>query len=338
VSLGYLIKRIILFFVVVWAATTFIFFLPKMAPGRNPIAERLGMMAASGGVNTSGIQAMVEQYEAKFGLDKPLWQQYLTYLRDLSHGDFGYSLMLYPTTVLDLILQALPWTIALLGVSTLIAFTLGTILGGLLAWQRSPRFIQYLLPPLFTFSVIPYYLLGLILVYVLAFRLRWFPMSGSSTYGTTANLSLSYIGDVIYHSILPALSIVLASCGFWALGMRAMMVTVSGEDYMVLADAKGLSGKRIFLGYAMRNALLPQTTSLALALGTILSGALLVEIVFGYAGMGALLFKAISAFDYFTIYGVVFFIIVGVALATLILDLVYPLLDPRIRYTSGGKS
>jgi peptide/nickel transport system permease protein len=120
--------------------------------------------------------------------------------------------------------------------------------------------------------------------------------------------------------------------------MRAMMVTVSGEDYMVLADAKGLSGKRIFLGYAMRNALLPQTTSLALALGTILSGALLVEIVFGYAGMGSLLFKAISAFDYFTIYGVVFFIIVGTALATLILDLIYPLLDPRIRYTSGGKA
>jgi peptide/nickel transport system permease protein len=226
----------------------------------------------------------------------------------------------------------MPWTIGLLTVSTLIAFTLGTILGGLMAWPRSPRFIQYLLPPLFTFSVIPYYLLGLILVYLLAFRLRLFPMSGSSQYGTVPTLSAAYIVDVVHHSILPALSIVLASIGFWALGMRGMMVTVSDEDYMILAEAKGLTHRRVFFGYAMRNALLPQTTSLALSLGSILSGALLVEIVFGYAGLGSLLYKAVTAFDYFTIYGVVFFIIVGVALATLVLDLVYPLLDPRIRY------
>jgi peptide/nickel transport system permease protein len=189
-----------------------------------------------------------------------------------------------------------------------------------------------LLPPLFTFSVVPYYLLGLILAYILAFKLRVFPMSGSSAYGTAASWSPGFVIDVLYHSILPALSIVLASLGFWALGMRAMMVSVSGEDYMIYAEAKGLKSKRIFLGYAMRNALLPQTTTLALSLGTILSGALLVEIVFGYAGMGAVLFRAVTAFDYFTIYGVVFFIIVGVAFATLVLDLTYPLLDPRIRY------
>ncbi len=141
--------------------------------------------------------------------------------------------------------------------------------------------------------------------------------------------------DAVYHSILPALSIILASLGFWALGMRAMMVSISGEDYMLFAEAKGLKSKRVFLGYAMRNALLPQTTTLALSLGTILSGALLVEVVFNYAGMGSVLFRAVSGFDYFTIYGVVFFIIVGVALATLVLDLVYPILDPRIRYNKG---
>ncbi len=150
-----------------------------------------------------------------------------------------------------------------------------------------------------------------------------------------ANLSPAFIVDVVYHSILPSLSIILASLGFWALGMRAMMVGIAGEDFMLFADAKGLKGKRIFLGYAMRNALLPQTTTLALSLGTILSGALLVEVVFNYAGMGAVLFRAVSSFDYFTIYGVVFFIIVGVAFTTLVLDLVYPLLDPRIRYSKG---
>jgi peptide/nickel transport system permease protein len=332
VSAGYVVRRILMFFVVVWAATTFIFFLPKMAPGRNPVMERIGMMVATGGVNTGGLQEMVEAYQKKFGLDKPLHEQYLTYLGDISHLDFGYSLMMYPTKVVDVILIAMPWTVGLLSVATLIAFSLGTILGGLLAWPRSPRFIQYLLPPLFTFSVVPYYLLGLILAYILAFKLRVFPMSGSSAYGTVASWSPGFVIDVLYHSILPALSIVLASLGFWALGMRAMMVSVSGEDYMIYAEAKGLKSKRIFLGYAMRNALLPQTTTLALSLGTILSGALLVEIVFGYAGMGAVLFRAVTAFDYFTIYGVVFFIIVGVAFATLVLDLTYPLLDPRIRY------
>lgn len=331
-SAAYVVRRVLLFFVVVWAATTFIFFLPKMAPGRNPVMERIGMMVATGGVNTGGLQQMVEAYQKKFGLDKPLWEQYLTYLSDISHLDFGYSLMLYPTKVVDVIWTAMPWTIGLLSVATLIAFALGTILGGLLAWPRAPRLIQYLLPPLFTFSVVPYYLLGLILAYILAFRLRIFPMSGSSQYGVVGSFSLGFVLDVLYHSILPALSIVLASVGFWALGMRAMMVSISGEDYMLFAEAKGLRSKRIFLGYGMRNALLPQTTTLALSLGTILSGALLVEIVFGYAGMGAVLFRAVTAFDYFTIYGVVFFIIVGVAFATLVLDLTYPLLDPRIRY------
>jgi peptide/nickel transport system permease protein len=332
VSAAYVVRRVLLFFVVVWAATTLIFFLPKMAPGRNPVVERIGMMMATGGVNTGNIQAMVEAYESKFGLDKPLWQQYVTYLADLARLDFGYSLMMYPTKVIDVILISMPWTIGLLTVSTVLAFTLGTLLGGLLAWPRAPQAIQYLLPPLFMFSVIPYYLFGLILVYILAFQIRIFPMSGNSQYGAVVSMSPAFLWDVVYHSILPALSIILASLGFWALGMRAMMVGIAGEDYMLFADAKGLKSKRIFLGYAMRNALLPQTTTLALSLGTILSGALLVEVVFNYAGMGAVLFRAVSAFDYFTIYGVVFFIIVGVAFTTLVLDLVYPLLDPRIRY------
>ncbi len=284
-SAAYIVRRILLFFVVVWAATTFIFFLPKLAPGRNPIVERIGMMIATGGSNAGGMQAMVDAYQKKFGLDKPLWQQYLTYLGDLSHFDFGYSLAQYPTTVLEIILSALPWTMGLLTVSTLLAFSLGTILGGLLAWPRAPRVIQYLLPPLFMFSVVPYYLFGLILVYLLAFQLRIFPMSGSSQLGVGTTFSVRFLADVVYHSILPALSIILASLGFWALGMRAMMVSISGEDYMLFAEAKGLKSKRVFLGYAMRNALLPQTTTLALSLGTILSGALLVEVVFNFAGM-----------------------------------------------------
>src|SRR5262249_15625985 len=154
-------------------------------------------------------------------------------------------------------------------------------------WPGAPRVLRLLLPPLFTFSSVPYYILGLILIYLFAFRLRWFPLSGSSQILTMPALTPSYILEVAYHSVLPAASIVLASVGFWSLSMRGMMITVEGEDYVTLAEAKGLPGRRIFLWYAMRNALLPQTTALALSLGTILSGALLVEIMFGYPGIGS---------------------------------------------------
>ncbi|MBV7329572.1 ABC transporter permease [Chloroflexi bacterium TSY] len=331
-TLSYVIGRIVFFVVVVWAGITLIFFLPKLAPDRDPVRERLGMMAASGGVNSADIEVMAKAYEEKFGLNQPLWKQYFRYLGDMLRLDLGYSLALFPARVSDLIAQALPWTMALLGLSTFIAFALGTILGGLLAWPKAPRSLQYLLPPLFTFSAIPYYLLGLVLIYLFAFRLRIFPLGGGSDYGTLPSFSMTYFLDLVHHSILPALSIVLAAVGFWALSMRGMMVTVEGEDYMVLAEAKGLTSTRRFLWYAMRNALLPQTTALALSLGTILSGSLLVEIIFRYPGIGTLLFKAISGFDYFTIYGVVFFIVVTIAAVTLILDLIYPFLDPRISY------
>ena len=200
---------------------------------------------------------------------------------------------------------------------------------------RPSHLLRLLLPPLFTFSAIPYYLLGLILIYVFAFRLKWFPLTGGSQISTMPSMTIGYFIELIYHSILPALSIVFASMGFWSLSMRGMMITVEGEDYVTLAEAKGLPNGRVFLWYAMRNALLPQTTALALSLGTVLSGSLLVEIMFNYPGIGSALFAAITGFDYFVIYGIVFLIVVTIATATLILDLVYPLLDPRIRYQKG---
>jgi peptide/nickel transport system permease protein len=233
-----------------------------------PIRERLSMMAAMGGLNAASIDLMAETYEKKFGLDQPLWRQYVRYMGDILRLDLGYSLAKYPTRVSDLIKQAMPWTIALLTVTTVIAFTLGTVLGGLLAWPGAPRWLQYLLPPLFTFSAVPFYLLGLLLIYVFAFKLRLFPLGGASAFGVTARWDVAHILDLIHHSTLPALSIVLASMGFWSLSMRGMMVTVEGEDYVILAEAKGLPSRHIFLWYAMRNALLPQTTALALSLVT----------------------------------------------------------------------
>lgn len=329
--LDYIVRRLVLFVIVVWVAATLNFFLPRLS-GKDPIRDKLLQQAAAGGYVQAGIQQMVEEYERKFGLDKPLWVQYLTYLGDVARLDFGYSIANYPRTVMGIMADSIPWTIGLLLTTTLLAFAIGSILGALLAWRRSPRFVQYLFPPLLTLSAIPYFLLGLCLIYLFAFRLKWFPLFGGYTPGTFPDLTLSFTLDVLKHSFLPALSILLASLGFWALGMRGMMVTVEGEDYMTFAEAAGLKSSTLFFTYAIRNALLPQTTSLGLALGHVLSGALLVEVIFSYPGIGTTLYHAIRQFDYFLIQGIVFTIVLGVTIATLILDLIYPLLDPRITY------
>lgn len=330
---GYVVRRIGLFIIVLWGAATLNFIIPRLAPG-DPVRERLYEMASQGGYLQQGIEEMVKAYDKEFGLDQPLYVQYFRYLWDVAHFNFGYSLAQYPTKVLPLILAALPWTIGLLLVSTVLAFLVGTILGALMAWPRAPVFLQYLVGPLLTLSAIPYYLLGLILIYVLAISQKVFPLSGGYTVGTIPTLNLAFVLDILQHSALPALSIILAAIGFWAIGMRGMMVTTEGEDYMTMAEAKGLSGTWIFYRYALRNAILPQVTALAIALGYVVSGSVLVEVVFGYPGIGSLLYKAISGSDYFVIYGIVFIVILAISLATLIIDLVYPLLDPRITYRS----
>jgi peptide/nickel transport system permease protein len=327
----YLVRRIIQFVIVLWGAATLNFVLPRLAPG-NPVRERLLSALATGGYQQAGIEEMVASYNEQFGLDKPLYVQYLLYLQHAFQLDFGYSIASYPAKVLNLIMAALPWTIGLLLVSTLLSFALGTLLGALIAWPRSPRFLRHLVLPMMALSAIPYYLLGLVLVYCFGILLPVFPISGGYAIGTLPSLSWAFIQDAIYHSILPALSIVLSAIGFWALGMRGMMVTTEGEDYVVYAEAKGVPQHGIFLHYALRNAILPQLTSLALSLGTIVSGAVVVEIVFGYPGVGSLLFQAIRALDYFVIYGVVFMTVLAIAIATIALDLTYPLVDPRISY------
>jgi peptide/nickel transport system permease protein len=331
-SVGYVIRRLGIFALVIWVGMTLIFFLPKAVPGRDPVMERMTMLLASGGAQAEGIEAMVEAYRAEFGLDQPVMVQYLHYMGDMFRLDFNYSLGQYPLKVIDIIRLAMPWTIALISVSTLIAFSIGTLAGGLLGWPKTPKAFGYILSPFLLMSSVPYYLIGLLLVYIFAFRLKLFPIGGGSQYGTLPSFSLSHILDLLHHSILPAASIIVAGLGGWALGMRGMIINTLGEDYIILAEARGLPSQRIFLWYAMRNALLPQTTALALSVGSIVSGSLVVEAIFRYPGIGSVLFQAIAAFDYFTIYGVVFFIILAIATATLIIDLVYPLLDPRIRY------
>ncbi len=250
------------------------------------------------------------------------------------HFELGVSLVHFPEPVIAQIRSALPWTLGLLSVATLISFVLGSLFGALFAWPSTPKLFHILVSPFMLLSTIPFFLLGIILLSVLVVELRLFPAGGGFSPTRIIGFNVATALDIVHHSIVPGLSIVLGGLGAWALGMRAMMVSVLGEDYVTFAEAKGLSSKRIFLWYGMRNALLPQTTQLALALGSVIGGTVLVEAIFSYPGIGTLLFSAIASKDYFVIQGIVFILILALAIALFIIDLLYPLLDPRIRYHS----
>ncbi len=339
---GYVARRIAIFFLIVWLAASLNFLLPHLAEV-NPIRQRLARLQAFGvasgvtasratGEEKSLFEETVKTWERKFGLDQPLWKQYIRYIGDIARFDLGFSIVNFPASVLKMILQALPWTVLVIGIATIMSFTLGSILGALMVWRKNSPLLNILGPPVLALSAIPYYLLGVGLVFLLAFTWAFFPISGGYDYGRVPDVSWGFILSASHHAILPALSIVLAQIGFWGLHMRGMMVTVQEEDYMQFAEARGLTDRRLFLRYAMRNAILPQATNLALTLGLIITQGVLVEVVFSYPGIGTLLFNAIRNLDFFVINGIVFIIVLSVALSTLIIDLVNPILDPRIRY------
>ena len=272
----------------------------------------------------------------RFGLDKSLPEQYIAYLGQLAQGDLGYSIAAFPTRVQDMLASALPWTIGLLAVTTVISWLLGSLIGALVGWAGGrSRALNALVPIALVLYTTPYYILAIILVFLLAYLWPIFPLSGAYTNGIRPDLSPGFILDVIHHGLLPALSIILVSLGWWFLSMRSLIVTLKGEDYMMWAEAKGLPGPRIFWAYAFRNALLPQVTGLALSLGNIVAGALITETIFGYPGIGYLVYTAIKGLDFPVIQGCILLVILSVATANLLLDLAYPLIDPRIRYSSG---
>ena len=330
-SWRFVLRRVFLLVLIVWSAATLNFFIPKLSP-RNPLREKLMADATRSGYIPPGFEEMVQAYEEQFGLTRPLWEQYLTYMNQVLHGDLGYSIANYPKTVVDLVGEAIPWTIGLLLVTTIIAFIAGTLLGALMSWPNASPVARYVLPSFLLFGAIPAYVIALTLIYFIAFRWKLLPLGGGYSIGIVPTRTVGFALDVVEHSILPAISMILATAGGWAISMRGMMVTVQGEDYMVFAEAKGLKDQRLFFRYGVRNALLPQVTGLALALSYIVSGAVLVELVFGFPGIGTLLARSIKQLDYFTIYGVVLVLITTIGLAMFIMDMVYPLLDPRIQY------
>src|SRR3984957_14707261 len=214
---AYIARRFAVFLLIVWLAATLNFFLPKLS-GQDPVRTKLLEQASLGGYVQGGIEDMVKEYQQKFGLDRPLWRQYIAYVSDVVRGDLNYSIANYPRTVVGMIGEALPWTIGLLGLTTLFSFVIGTILGALLAWPGAPRWMRWLMPPLWALHAIPFFLLGLVLMYLLAFQVPLLPIFGGYSAGATPSLSIGFVLDVLRHAVLPAMSIVLVATGGWALG------------------------------------------------------------------------------------------------------------------------
>ncbi len=333
ITLGYLLRRLVIFFLTIWIAASIIWVIPRVAPG-DPITAMVNRMITQGGYIEDSSK-IIEGWKARFGLNDPLPVQYVRFLGNIVHLDFGYSLAYFPTTVNDIIGLALPWTVGLLLVAVVITFLLGNFLGAVMVWRGTPRLFRMLIPVGMIFTSLPSILAAIFLIYIFAFLLGWFPMIGPYDIGMKPGLNLAFIGNVIYHATLPALSIVIVSFGYWALGMRGMMITVEGEDYMVLARAKGLSPFYVLYRYMVRNAILPQITAFALTLGGLVSGQVLVEYIFSYQGMGSVIYNAILTQDFPVIQGTSFILILMTALAVLIIDLIYPLIDPRISYERG---
>jgi peptide/nickel transport system permease protein len=331
-NVTYFLRRIGMFLLVVFVAATLNFFIPRLAPG-NPIGAITSRMAnASTGIENG--KEMFDAYRVRFGLDQPLYVQYAKYMWNTLHFDFGQSLSAYPADVSDVILPAIGWSMGLIGISVLLTFGIGVTVGALLAWKGTPGAVRAVLPITMLGGVLPYYLLGMLLLYVFAFTTRLLPISGAYDSGLPRDFNWPYIQSLLRHAILPALSIILTSIGAFALTMRGLMVNTIGEDYMLLADAKGLPKSRILWWYAVRNAIPPQLMHLGIALGYVVSGAILVEIVFSYPGLGYQLWQAIVNSDYTVIQAITLVLAVSVGLSVLIIDLIYPRLDPRVTYVA----
>lgn len=320
----YLLRKIALYAFIAWAALTLNFGIPRLMPG-DPVVllvERL-----EGRIDPAAMAAIAESY----GLtDDPIHIQYWDYLTALSQGDLGLSIGFHPVPVADIVMDALPWTIGLVGITTVISFLLGTVLGVILAWRRG-SWSDHVLPTLTFLNAVPYFWMALILVLIFSVNLGWFPVSQAYQPGMSIGFNTEFIGSVLYHGTLPAITIVLSSFAGWVLGMRNMTVTVLGEDYVTMAEAKGLPNRMVMLNYAARNAILPSVTGFALALGAVVGGSMLTEVIFNYPGVGYTLFRAVSNQDFPLMQGLFLIISLTVIAANLLADVIYVFLDPRTR-------
>jgi peptide/nickel transport system permease protein len=326
----FIVRRVIFYLVAAWVALTINFFIPRAMPG-NAVES---VMAKFPNLQPSAYKSL----QALLGVGHPgsLWDQYWAYLNNIFHFNFGTDVTNYPASVASLLAQTIPWTITLVGTATVIAFLVGTVLGVVAGWRHG-GWLDRVLPGLMFFQAVPYFFLALILLELLAVRGHLLPVGQGYSGGLVPGWHWDFLGSAVYHSLLPAFTIVIASVAGWMLQMRNVMITTIGEDYMLAAQAKGLSNRRVMFSYAARNALLPQLQGFGLAVGFVVSGAIVMEIVFSYPGIGLLLLNAVTSNDFPLMQAVFLVITFAVLLANLIVDLIIVAVDPRARAREGAR-
>lgn len=321
----YILRRLGFYALAAWLSLTINFLLPRFMPG-DPAAAIFARFR--GQLQPEQIQAMREAY----GLtDAPLYVQYVQYVGSMLRGNLGISISAFPSPVTAVISTGLLWTLLLGGTALIVSFLLGNILGIFSAWRRGSVLDNFLPPILIFIGSFPFFWLALVALYFLGFQFGWFPLRHAYSDTLRPGWSWPFIQSIISHLILPAGAIIVVSVGGWLLGMRNIMINMLGEDYITMAEAKGLSQNRIMFAYAARNALLPNITAFGMALGFVLGGQIIVETVFSYPGLGYQLTKAVSNLDYPLMQGLFLMITLAVLGANLIIDLLYVRLDPRVR-------
>jgi peptide/nickel transport system permease protein len=328
--LVYLAKRLAQLLLVVFIGISLTFFITHLTP-IDPVEQMIASMTAFGETSPEAVPQMREALQELYGVEGSLFEQYFTYWGRILMLDFGPSLSAFPTPVSTLIARALPWTIGLLFTCTLLAWLLGNLLGGLAGYYRKSWTLKLLGVVAMGFHPIPYYIIAFVLLIIFGYLWPVLPISGGAAQNVPQSFTIAYVQSVLEHAILPALSIILVSIGGWFLGMRALVSNIVTEDYVVYAELAGVRRRRILPFYVMRNALVPQVTGLAMSLGAIFNGAIIVEQVFSYPGLGRLLIGAVYSGDYSLVLGVTAISIIAVSASVFLIDILYPLFDPRVQ-------
>lgn len=328
---NYIIPRLIQWLLVVFIGVTVSFIVPRFAP-MDPVQTTLNRLSTLGATNPEAVQKLEETLKNLYGLQGGLFEQYLNFWKHVLKGDFGPSLSMFPTPVMQVIRISLPWTAGLLCISTLLAWLVGVTLGTLAGYFSDRSWTKVIDGLVVCVYPIPYYVMALILVLLFAYVFPIFPLMGAVGIGMKPSFSWAFISSVIEHGFLPAFSLIFVTIGWRYMSQRALTSTIIASDYVVYAEAAALPRSTILFQYVLRNAMLPQITDLALSLGVIFGGALITEYVFSYPGIGQVLYTAILQGDFNLMMGITVLSVVGIATAALIVDLLYPLFDPRIRY------
>ena len=327
----YLGLRIITWALTILIGVTFIFFIPRMFPS-DPVEAMIGQMQArSGQMDPVQQEALRKSLRIQFGLEGSLWEQYTSFLwKGLLHFDFGPSLMSYPTPCNEIILRNLPYTVGLSLFTTIVAWIIGNVIGLLAGFRPNKRYSRILEGIAICIYPIPYFIVALVLQIVFAYVLGWFPLQATILYN---NGTAAFIGSLLKASVLPAVSMLLLGTGWWIISMKSLAGTTAAEDFVLYARYRGISERKIGRSYVFRNSILTQITALAMSLGGVFNGSIMTEIIFGYPGVGTLIQGAIMQSDYNMIMGCITISIVAIATCTLIADIIYPFIDPRIRYS-----